>query len=312
MAKMVRLLALILGGILAFVWTIFLLIRPDPVQWVAFEGDGFRCRVPGGPHSLTEENGWHKNRFTGAGRLYVSTRAREGEAEEQIRQYQGYVKPAYEAEIAVFENGRFFLEKRGKARRYIYLFTAGEAFFWVETSARGSTLRTYKDILDEVVASLEVDARTVGPEFRRRADKINGAIRWYSQGEELLLAMMFGIPSAIILFIALPLLAFLGKLPKFKGPRPLKSAQDLFAWVRSPGRINGTLVALALFPDRLEVYIWKRPYMIISKADGTIAMVPGKDRLRLRQGSRQAIIDLEYPLRWLSEFSARGLRVVRS
>ncbi len=312
MEKMVRLLALILAGLLAFVWTIFLVIQPDPVRWVVFEGDAFSCRVPDGPYSKIEENGWHKNRFTGASRLYVSTRPLAGEAQEQIRHYRQYVRPAYEAEISVFGDGRFFLEKRGKSRRYIYLFTAGDALFWVENFVRGSTLRTYKDILDEVVASLEVGGRTVGTEFGRRVDEINRAIVWYSQGENLLLALMFGLPSAIIVFVALPILAFIGKLPKFKEQRPVRSAQNLFAWVRSPGRINGTLVAMALFPDRLEVYIWKRPYMIISKGDGSIAPVPGRDRLRLRQGSKQAIIDVEYPLRWVSEFSARGLHIVRS
>ncbi len=312
MVKMIRLLTLILGGILAFVWMIFLFIRPDPVAWVAFEAEGFRCRVPDGPTSRIEENGWHKNRFTGAGRLYISTRPPEGEAEEQIRQYRQYLKPTYEAAIPVFDNGRFFLEKRGKSRRYIYLFTAGDSFFWVENFARGSTLRTYKDILDDVVASLEVEGRAVGAEFLARSDQINRAIRWHSQGEELLLTLMFGLPTAIIVFVAFPILAFIGKLPKLRGPRPLRSAQDLFAWVRSPGRINGTLLAMALFQDRLEVYVWRRPFMTISKDDGTIAPVPGKDQLRLRQGSRQAIVDVEHPLRWVSEFSARGLRIVRS
>ena len=311
MEKMIRILAVILGGIIAFLWFIFSTIKPDPVQWVSFQGEGFRCRVPSGTHSLVEKDGWRKNVFSSAGRLYLSTRSAEGDAEDQIAAYRHYLDPGYEASIPVFDNGRFFLEKRGKYRRYVYLFTAGDTFFWVENSVRGSTLRTYKDILDEVVASLEVDGRAVSPEFRNRTGEINKAIRWYSQGEELLFALMMGIPVAIILLVALVILPFIGKLPNFRGKRPIRTAINLFAWVRRPGRINGTLTALALFDDRLVVYIWRRPFLVITKHEGSVASIPGKESLVLRQGNKQATVDVDYPLRWLSELSARGFHVAR-
>ena len=311
MDKMIRILAVILGGIIAILWFIFSTIKPDSIEWVSFEGDGYRCQVPAGKPAFVEKDGWHKHIFAN-GRLYLSTRPAEGEADDQITAYRHYLNPAYEASIPVFDHGRFFLEKRGKYRRYVYLFTAGNTFFWVENSVRGSTLRTYKDILDDVVASLEVDGRTVSPEFKDRTDEINKAIRWYSQGEDLLFTLMMGVPVAIILLVAGVILPFIGKLPKFRGQRPIRTATDRFAWVRRPGRINGTLTALALFENRLVIYIWRRPFMTITKHDGTVATIPGKESLVLRQGNKQATVDVDYPLRWLSELSARGFPVTRN
>jgi hypothetical protein len=311
MEKMVRILALILVPIFAFLWMIFQTITPEPVQWESFQGDGYSCLVPAGPHSLTEDKGWHKNLFSATGPLYVSTRPREEDASNQIVSYSRYLSPAYEASIPVFENGRFYLEKKGKWRRYVYLFTAGDTFFWIENSSRGSTLRTFKDVLDEVVASMEVGGRRVRPEFQGRVDEINKAIRWYSQSEDLLLGLMMGIPAVIICVIAFVILPLIGKLPTFTGRRPVRTAQNLFAWVRKPLQINGTLVAIALFDDKFAVYIWKRPFIIVTKGDGTIAPVAGRERLVVRQGNRQATIDLEQTSRWLSELSSRGFKVVR-
>jgi hypothetical protein len=311
MEKMIRILAVILGSIIVFLWFIFSTIKPDPVQWMTFQGEGFTCRVPAGPHSRVEGNGWHKNIFAG-GRLYLSTRPAEGDAEDQIAAYRHYLNPAYEAAIPVFDNGRFFLEKKGKFRRYVYLFTSGDTFFWMENSMGGTTLRTYKDILDEVINSLNVDGRSVPPEFQIRKEQINKAIQWYSQGEDLLFTLMMGIPVAIILIISLVILPFLGKLPNFRAKRPIRTAANLFAWVRGPGRINGTLTALALFEDRLVVYIWRRPFMTITKHDGTVALIAGKESIVLRQGKKRATVDVDYPMRWLSELSARGFHVARN
>jgi hypothetical protein len=311
MEKMIRILAVILGGMVVFLWFIFTSIKPGPVQWVTFQGEGFTCRVPAGPHSRAEENGWHKNIFA-HGRFYLSTRPAEGDAEDQIASYRHYLHPAYEAAIPVFDNGRFFLEKKGKFRRYVYLFTSGGKFFWMENSIGGSTLRTYKDILDEVVASLNVDGRSVSPEFQVRTKKINEAIRWYSQSEDLLLTLMLGIPVAIILVVSLTILPFIGKLPNFRTKRPIRTASNLFAWVRRPGRINGTLTALALFEDRLVVYLWRRPFMTITPHDGTVAAIAGKGSIVLREGNKRATVDVDYPLRWLSELSARGFQVARN
>ncbi len=310
MEKMIRILAVILGSIIAFLWFIFSSIKPDPVQWVAFQGEGFTCRVPAGPRSLVEGNGWHKNIFAD-GRLYLSTRPAEGDAEDQIAAYRHYLNPAYEAAIPVFDNGRFFLEKKGKFRRYVYLFTSGDNFFWIENSIQGSTLRTYKDILDEVINSLNVGGRSVSPEFQIRKEQINKAIQWYSQGEDLLFTLMMGIPVVIILIISLVVLPFIGKLPNFRDKRPIRTATNLFAWVRRPGRINGTLTAMALFEDRLVVYIWRRPFMTITRHDGTVAHIAGKQSIVLRQGNKKATVDVDYPLRWLSELSARGFHVAR-
>ena len=69
------------------------------------------------------------------------------------------------------------------------------------------------------------------------------------------------------------------------------------------------VVSLALFEDRLEVYNWKKIRLVITPDSGTIHRVPGKERLVLKKDGFSIVVDLERPVWWLGEMSARGFAV---
>lgn len=307
MKKMLKLLGLILGGVLLFELALFKVIVPAPVSWIEFEGDGFRCMVPAGPQSFIEEHGWQKRIFTGMGQLYISTRPREGSPDDQIASNTQYIRPSFEAEIKIFDDGRFFMEKYGKGRRYIYLFTAGDRFFWVENSMRTSSLRTYKDVVDHVIASLVVDGRRISPDFAAAVKEVNRKIIWHSQSQRLLGVLMFGLPLGIVVLVIIPLVLFGGKLPDFHGRKPVKAAENLFAWFRTPFSLNGTLAAVALFDDRFVVYTWRKPRVVITREEGHVSSVTGEDKIVVRKGRTTATIDIEHARSWLAEMSSHGI-----
>lgn len=299
---------LVLVGVFIIEYAAFRYLLPDPVSWTTYSKDRFTCQVPEGNNRFVEEGGWHKHIFeSGRSRLYVSVRPLQGAPDEAIQYYRvNYLNPVFESRITVFENGRFFLGSRGKSRRYIYIFSVAGQLFWVENYVRGSSLRTYKDYLDNVVESLEVSGRRVQPGFALRARELNGRIIWHSQGPRLIGGLMFGLPAALIIAVMILVMMFAGRLPDFEGRRPVLSAENVLVWFRRRVGVNGTLAAAALFDDRFEVYTWKQSRMVITPGTGTVSVEQGKDRIVARLGSLSASIEVENAGRWLAELSARG------
>ncbi len=165
MKKMLIILGLVLGGILLFELVIFQSIVPESVSWTQFEAADFHGSVPAGPRSFVEEHGWHKRNFSGFGQLYISTRRFAGNAHNEILFYRQYVDPVFEADVKVFENGRFLIEKHGKGRKYIYIFSVDDRLFWVENYAARSSLRAFKDVVDDVLRRLVINGKMVSSAF---------------------------------------------------------------------------------------------------------------------------------------------------
>lgn len=306
MGKLLKILLIILAAIFLFELVIFRSIIPQEPDWVEFMGDSITCLVPEGQEGTWLQDGWQKNRFYGtAGDLYVSSRIFDGPPLEALAYFEQYITPIFSREIEVIGPGKFYIQRYGKGRRYIYLFVAGDRLFWVENTKGSSSLRFYKNVLDKVVESLKVDGQGVSPEFGEAVREINQQIGLHSQTETMLLAFMLGLPMMLIFLIALPITIFIGRLPEFDREKPERTEANLFAWVRTPMRFQGTLVSVALFKDRLEVYSWRRPLLVISRNEGTIERVAGKNKIEVASGNRRAVIDLPKYGHWLADLAER-------
>jgi len=304
----------ILGILLLVELIILQSLLPGTGSRVKYESPyGFTCEVPEWRQTLEEGEGWQKHVFKGPGQLYLSLRSLDGDPETLMDYYRDtFIHPVFEAGIRVFDDGRFFISTFGRSgRRYIYLFSTGERFFWAEMTSPTSSLTTFKDILDQTVTSLSVGNASPGPEFYERARALDSSILLYAQSPGVLMGLMAGLPLIVVLAFMVPVYFFAGKLPDFKGRRPVRSAEDLFAWMRRPLGMSGTVVSLALFDDRLEVYNWRKARLVITPGSGSVERVSGKDRIVIKGGRLSVIVDLESPVWWLGEMSARGFRVER-
>ena len=314
MKKFLSIILTVLGGILLIELIIFQATLPEASPRIRYQSeDGFDCTVPDWSVTLEETDGWHKHVFTGAGQLYISTRKLDGDPDEWMDHYRKtYICPTFEAGIRVFENGRFYLSTFGKAgRKYIYLFSVEDLFFWVEMISTGSTLSTFKEVLDETVASISVRGRHPADDFSSKAREIDAEILIYVQPPEYLLALMFGFPLILVLIATLPTAFFAGRLPDLKGRRPIRWADNQFAWIKRHVRFSGTVVSLALFEESLEVYNWKKVRIVVTPADGMVQRVHGRDRLMFKRDGTIVIVDVDHPAWWLGEMSARGFTVVQ-
>lgn len=312
MRKFLSIILGVLGAILLVELIIFQATLPEASPGIRYQSeDGFVCTVPDWSSTLEEKDGWHKHVFTGSGQLYVSTRKLDGDPEEWMDHYRkAYICPTFETGIRVFENGRFFLSTFGKAgRKYIYLFSVDDLFFWVEMISNGSTLSSFKEMLDETVSSISVGGRHPVDDFSARAREIDSEILKYVQPPEYLLGMMLGFPLILVMIASLPTAVFAGKLPDLKGRRPVRWAENQFAWIKTRMRFTGTLVSLALFEESLEVFSWKKVRLVVTPADGVIQRAPGRDRLILKRDGTIVVVDVERPAWWLGELSARGFAV---
>jgi len=312
MKKLLGIMVLVFFGIAVvelFVLRGFLL--PQPVQWLEFRTDTFSCQVPAWKQTRIEKDGWQKYVFSGPGQIYLSMRPLDGDPAEWMQYYrEKFLHPRFEADIEVFRDGHFLVETLGKnCRRYVYLFSTEDLFFWAEITSRNSTMVTFKEILDRVVGSLEVGGQRPAPGFREDASALNEEILAFSQPPWLIGTMALGVPAAIMVIVLLPVYLLAGKLPEFRGRRPIRSAEDLFAWYKRPGSVKGTVFGLALFEDKLELYSWKRLRLVITPQEGSVSRVPGKEKIRLRKDSVSVVLDLEQPLWWIGEMSSRGFRV---
>ncbi|MDH4318698.1 MAG: hypothetical protein OEV64_09935 [Desulfobulbaceae bacterium] len=298
---------IILAVVFLFELVIFQTILPKETKWVEFVGDSFSCLVPEGEQKGTWfQDGWEKSRFYGTvGDLYVSSRPLDGSALEALAYFEQYITPIFSREIEVIGPGKFYIQPFGKGRRYIYLFVAGDRLFWLENTKGSSSLRFYKKILDKVVESLKVDGQGVSTEFGGAVREIDQQIGLHSQTETMLLAFMLGLPLTIICLIALPMIVFIGRLPEFVVEKPERAEANLFAWVRTPMRFQGTLVSVALFKDRLVVYSWRRPLLVISRNEGSIERVAGKNKIEVASANRRVIIDLPNYAHWLADMPGR-------
>jgi hypothetical protein len=196
-----KLLVFIIGLVLIIDIIIIDIIHPPAVSWTEFRGDGFTCTVPGGQRTYREENGWKKNIFSDYGLMYISTFPLSGNPDSALSDLRKYLKPVYEKEIRIIENGHFFLEKAGKNLKYVYLFTAGNTIFWLENSSAHSPLRFYKDILDDVVRSISVGSRSISSDFETTTEQINSDIILYAQSEPVFIAFLLAISILPVLLI---------------------------------------------------------------------------------------------------------------
>ncbi|MDH3349561.1 MAG: hypothetical protein OEM02_15860 [Desulfobulbaceae bacterium] len=302
MNKLIRILLFVMVGIVLFELLLFRVILPEEPQFREFKGDYFSCLVPESQHASWQQDGWQKNRFVSeVGDLYVSSRILKRSPQEALAFFEQYVHPLYSKDLTVIGPGKFFIQSSGKGRRYVYLFVAGNKLFWLENTRRSSTLRFFKKVLDQVTETLVVDGQGVNSGFSEAVNEIDGEIGWHSHSETAFLLFMLGLPIGLILLIGFPIALYVGRLPTFGDEKPERTEENLFAWVHTPMRYQGTLVSVALFKDRLEVYSWRRPLMVIRQNEGSIEQVAGINKVKVIQGKRSAVIDLPKYIHWLRD-----------
>ena len=302
MNKLIRILLFVMVAIVLLELLLFRVILPEEPQLREFKGEYFSCSVPESHHTSWLQDGWQKNRFVSeAGDLYVSSRILERSPQDALAYFEQYVDPLYTRELTVIGPGSFFIQSSGKGRRYVYLFVAGNKLFWLENTRRSSSLRFFKKVLDHVTETLVVDGQGASPDFSEVVNEIDGEIGLHSHSETALLWFMLGLHIGLILLIGLPIALYVGRLPTFGDEKPERTEENLFAWVRTPLRYQGTLVSVALFKDRLEVYSWRRPLMVIRQNDGSIEQVAGINKVTVIQGKRRAVIDLPKYIHWLRD-----------
>ncbi|MBM4386504.1 MAG: hypothetical protein FJ088_02125 [Deltaproteobacteria bacterium] len=243
----------------------------EPPGFTKYESDGFSCEVPeGSEHSDAQENGWHKHIFKGYGDLYIS-HARFGTNFQAVLmdfQERFFNRTAFSQDIKVFENGKFFLNKRGKTRSYIYVFSVGDEVFWVEMFAKHSTLQAYKEIADNVVKTFKYGSLASNASLADDIEAINKKIEIHSQSYPMFFAMMITIPL-IVFAVSFAIFYFVGRMPAeaFK-LKALYRKSHLFVNVKRRWYMNrGTPGALVVTDQFLKIYVMGREKCSIERAD---------------------------------------------
>ncbi len=282
-----------------------------PVIYTEYQGDGFTCLVPADSQVMVfEEQEWHKHHFTGKGTLYISHRALKGTFEEEVEQLGKHLQGAvFQQEIEIFEDGWFFLFAGGKSwRKYIYLFSVGQEVFWVENLSRYSTLLTYKEVVDRVVATLNVHGRDSNYNLPIAIKDINRGIVRYSQSPVLFFSLMAAIMLGLLVFIA-GLFSFAGSMPSLDpGQMVIRQEKWVYVTIRGPWKYKGTTGALVLTTEALTLYYFRRPMMTLSRGDIekiSLGEKKGKSFLMIQEDNGSFQIQVADARLWMSEITSQ-------
>ncbi len=306
-----------IGRIMTLVFLIDLLVLAilgfflfQPVSYTEYQGDGFTCSVPAGEQTLPfEQWGWHKHHFTGKGELYVSHRPLSGTFEEEAQELGQYLQgAAFQQEIRVVDDGRFFVFSRGKSwRKYVYLFSVDQEVFWVENLGKHSTMLTYKEVADRVLTTLVVGEQASHPSLPVAIANINREILWISQSPMLLFRILAGFLVGVSALVA-SLLSLSGAIPpRSFGPIAIRQEGNIYLVTRSPGKYQGTFGALVLTSEALTLFCFKRPVVTLSRGERekiSLEQKRGKTFLVIQEGNKVFQIHVADPYVWMNDIGS--------
>jgi len=306
-SRLFVLIILIDSAVLALLMYLFF----QPVSYELYEGDNFQCRVPVNSEELVfEEYGWHKHYFSEKGKLYISHYIFNGTFEEEVETLGKHLKgAAFQQDVKVFDNGKFFLYSKGKGwRRYVYLFSCEKEIFWVENMIPSSSLLIYKQVADQVVTTLKIRGRASDPALPAAIADINKKIVNYTQSPSLFLWIMIILLSFTTLLLPAILLYFGGATPDLDETTLIRIERRVYVVIRAPLKYKGTFCTVVLTLEGLALYYFKRPLMFIPRgeAQGISLVQKGMNTYLLVQAGDQSFrISVADPHLWMNDIQAR-------